>query len=645
MGRPKVWPLYVAFAVVVLICLALGWQSYLLDYDWDPASYVVAVRDGKWFVDLGYGRLAYLLILRPVRWILSLWPNGATFNSVYYALKIIHLGFSLLLIGFWYGLASRLFDKRTAMVGSPLLLLNVPFLTFTSRVWTEIPMLAGVYGALWIWLVLVWHGRERRQWVAGMAIVGAVLAVSALVREVGVFFFPAFVVPLLVRKDRRKAGWIAGICLLAAAGLVFMVYSLVRHYLPAYDRAVENIETYFPTTLAPGEIAGRTGQVGQVLIRHYLISGSLCLISLIYLAARREWPMATLLLCMSLVPLIWILFKGGTFYARYVMPAAPGLALGCLPVISRLEVQRHYTRQRVLAVILIIGLLGTADWTEIRICKYYARVTRHHTRRWVERAASESGPTTWMVGSFTEVMHGLLTDGDLNETNSLYWPSWSGRYEQITPTLIGNLGRGRTVYVHLNRDAYSGDYEESLETLKDEFLLVLVEPKTHLYRLQMRPVPESTVRVDFVSETSWEFLGEGFDRPERWSKDAVAVWANGKKAVLTLRSNRLPRLKAGNRAIRVELRWFCLDRPGSPVVDGYLDVTCGEYMAHEDFQFPPGESLMVVTVPRQADPDTEIQITMNFSSLWVPAKTFAESGDPRTLATALFGITLVPISE
>lgn len=637
--------LKILFVLLVIAVLVIGWQNYVVDYDWDPCEYIRAVRDGQWFVDLGYGRVGYLFLLRPARWAATLFPGGATFNAVYSVQKLFHLGFSLLLIGFWVGLASNLFDRRTALLGSPLLLLNIPFLTHTTRIWTEIPMLMGVYGALWIWAVFVWKETDRRRRVTGYAIIGAILAVCLTVRETALFFLPAFIVPLLATRGRRREGLLAAAGLLAVAGLVFLFFLLLQHLAPTYNRSVSNIETLFPTSFAPSAIVERSGQVAEVLLDQYFLVSALCLISLVYLALRREWGMALLLVCVSYLPVAWVVARGGTLYARYVLPAAPGLALGCLPLFARLEVRGLRRRAIALSAVLLAGLLCTAHWSEVRILRERGRMTKQYVSRWVDRANQATGPTFWLVGSFTDILASRFSDTHEKSNNSIFWPLWSEQYRQLISNIEYDLKKGYTVYVCLDRKAYFHGQWDSIETVKRDFQLNPVDGGTRLFRLGIRPLPASAVELNFSSVTDWGFLKTGFAKAERWPNGVTAVWAVRKEAVLLFSPERLPKMDKEDKTIEVRLRWYCLELPGNPSVDGTLDVEFGGYSKSLLFHFPPGENSLSFLVPRPADPDASLRLDFHFSSLWVPAETLPGSKDKRALAAALYGVALIPFPE
>ncbi len=628
----------ILIAVLVLVCLAIGWQVYLIDFDWDAAEYVAAVRDGSWFVTLGYGRPGYLFLMRPAGWISAFLSGEADFNSVYWVMKGIHVGFSLLLIVLWVLVGRKLFSLEVTALGSPLLLLNVPFATYTSRIWTEIPMLVLVYGALLVWAGLFTEETKGKSRALGYGACGALMAAAILIREIAVFFLPAFFVPLLVKPERRREAAFAAAALAGACAVAFLAFYFLRRFSPTYDSSVRMIQKLFPVSLAPEDVGQRAVLLGRTLLWYYVPLLAGFALGTWRLIAIRRWDLLAFLVCVALVPLSWTVVRGD-FYERYVLPAVPGLALGSLPAIEAVAHGRGIRWRMALFAALTGVLLLTLNWREVGVLKANARETRERIQVWTAIAMRSTREAQWVVGSYTAIFGARMQDLLARHWNRVVWPTWEGTYDRARESLKRSVDSGDIVFVFREEKSYTPAQWAFVQWLENGRSTRPRDKETGLYEIHPGPESRAQVVISLSEQEARDVLRRGFGPVETWSNSIRASWIHDRQATVTLPVEYLPRVP-GMEGLLIRLELYIPALPGGDPQGLTIVARSGSRTHEERLTLAEGAHEIILKLERDEDSRDYVSLELSFDGLWVPARTESTETDTRPLAAALSRIVI-----
>ncbi|MCD8489672.1 MAG: glycosyltransferase family 39 protein [Desertifilum sp.] len=339
-------------ALLSLICLFLGisggaakyhpdtvlWKALqtFLENGWNPQffnypGFVIYCHA------IVYASLFQILPSFGIDWA-SLWQAGSLTEFTPFFLLPAHLitvAFSLLGVLCTYGVAWELTGKRyVSLLAGLLLATSFLWVTHSHYLTVDIPLAALCMATLW--LTLYFTQQPGKIGVGKLVILGIVLGLATSAKYNGILVYPAMVVALGLRGEKRQVwGWIGDslIVLGASAIAFFLTNPFILLDLQAYQSFQEAI-LFEANHAKTGHYGYETRNGWEFHLRHSLYwgYGSLALglagvgfVSLL----RNQRILASRKLSVLIFPVLFYGLIGSSVlgFQRYMLPVLPSLAV------------------------------------------------------------------------------------------------------------------------------------------------------------------------------------------------------------------------------------------------------------------------------------------------------------------------------
>jgi Dolichyl-phosphate-mannose-protein mannosyltransferase len=409
---PADWPALVGLAVVLVAGLALRLVSIghglPFSFHADEAFHftkraIAMVRHGdldpRYFQNpSGFTELVYVaervrfLAFRPFgsgAELLARWRTDPT--PIWVTARVVAALTCMVGVAAVFAVGRRLWNASVGLVAAALLSFAFLPVAYSRYALTDVGVFAPVALAA-LAVVLIAEDGRRRWFVAAGAAVGLACGFKY---TAGVLVVPlALAVVVRARRDEALAVLVSAALAVAAAVVVFLVTT--PYFALDLDRALYQIKVQARNADVPKVGQAREGPFGFYL--HSLTWGLgwaaavAAALGVVLEARRRPWR--ALLLALVPVVLFAYLCTGERYFARWMLPAYPVLALFAGIAVARVAAAlagRPAIRAGVL-VLLTAGLLVQPLVADVHVAKVLGRTdTRQLTRDFLARTLPDGG--------------------------------------------------------------------------------------------------------------------------------------------------------------------------------------------------------------------------------------------------------------